>query len=86
MPAPKAVWSQTIEMAAQAAGRKAAAEHIESLQGGGNGPYDSSMETRVSRLEGAIDGTKQSQSILVMSMPLMRMSLASSPRSMRCPG
>ena len=39
-----------------------------SLQSGGNGPYESGMETRVSRLEGAHDGIKQSQSILVMSV------------------
>jgi len=55
-------------MAAQAGGEKGASVAIEKLRGGGAGPYDPGMDTRIAKLEGSHDGLKQSQSILIMSV------------------
>ncbi len=41
---------------------------FDKLHGGGKGPYDPGMETRVAKLEGAHGGVQQSQSVLVMSV------------------
>lgn len=68
MSSPQTKWDQRMAVSALGANDKSAAVATEALRGGGSGPYDPGMDTRVAKLEGAQDGIKQSQSILIMSV------------------